>query len=61
MIVLRIDDDPEDVEFSFEAIKAINPEATCLSALEGNEALDLLSSISNDQKLPDYRFHNSLQ
>ena len=42
MVVLCIDDDPDDTEFFCEAIKAINPEARCLMANDGLTALKML-------------------
>ena len=42
MVVLCIDDDPDDTEFFCEAIKAINPEALCLMANDGLTALKML-------------------
>ncbi len=56
MIVLCIDNDPEDIEFFCDAIKNIDPGITCLSALGGQGALDLLSSIKDNQLLPSYIF-----
>lgn len=44
MIVLCIDDDPDDTVFFCEAIKAVNPRARCLTANDGLTALKLLRS-----------------
>ena len=56
MIVLCIDNDPEDIEFLFDAVKDVDSTITFLSALDGQEALELLSSIKDVQQLPDYIF-----
>jgi CheY-like chemotaxis protein len=56
MIVLCIDNDPEDIEFFFEAIKHLDPAITCLSAEGGESALALLYSIKDVKHLPDYIF-----
>ena len=56
MVVLCIDNDAEDIEFFCDAIKIIDPGITCLSVLDGQGALDLLSSIKDDQLLPGYIF-----
>jgi CheY-like chemotaxis protein len=44
MVVLCIDDDPDDTEFFYEAIKTISPEAQCLVANDGLTALRILRS-----------------
>ena len=56
MVVLCIDDDPEDIEFFTEAIKTIDPAITCLSVAEGEDALNLLNTIQDARKLPDFIF-----
>ena len=56
MVVLCIDNDPEDIEFFTDAIKNIDPGITCLSALGGQGALDLLASIKDNHLLPAYIF-----
>ena len=55
MVILCIDNDPEDIEFFFEAVNALDPSIIALSALSGREALDLLSSVTTE-KLPAYIF-----
>lgn len=44
MIVLCIDDDPDDTDFFCEALKVVNPDAQCLTANDGLTALKLLRS-----------------
>jgi CheY-like chemotaxis protein len=44
MVVLCIDDDPEDTDFFCEALKAVSPEAQCLIANDGLTALKILRS-----------------
>ena len=55
MVVLCIDNDPEDIEFFCDAANAVVPSINALSALSGREALDLLSSMTTDE-LPAYIF-----
>ena len=55
MVILCIDNDPEDIEFFCEAVKAIDPSITVLSALNGQDALDLLDSLDT-KELPAYIF-----
>lgn len=52
MVVLNIDDDPEDLDFFYTAVKTINPLAKCLLARNAREALSILK----DTLLPDYIF-----
>lgn len=44
MVVLCIDDDPDDTDFFGEALKLVNPEAQCFTANDGLTALKLLRS-----------------
>jgi CheY-like chemotaxis protein len=44
MVVLCIDDDPDDTDFFCEAVKMVKPNATCLVANDGLTALKLLRS-----------------
>ena len=44
MVVLCIDDDPDDTDFFCEALKVVNPDARCLTANDGLTALKLLRS-----------------
>jgi CheY-like chemotaxis protein len=44
MVVLCIDDDPDDTDFFCEALKVVRPEAHCLTANDGLTALKLLRS-----------------
>jgi CheY-like chemotaxis protein len=52
MVLLNIDDDPDDLDFFFKAVKTINPLAKCLLARNAKEALHILK----DTLLPDYIF-----
>jgi CheY-like chemotaxis protein len=52
MVLLNIDDDPEDLDIFFRAVKTINPLAKCLLARNAKEALYILK----DALLPDYIF-----
>jgi len=52
MVLLNIDDDQEDLDIFFRAIKTINPLAKCLLARNAKEALNFLK----DTMLPDYIF-----
>jgi CheY-like chemotaxis protein len=52
MIVLCIDDDPDDTDFFCEALKTASPESQCLVANDGLTALKMLRSDS----LPDIIF-----
>lgn len=55
MVILCIDNDSEDIEFLCEAVKAVDPSITVLSALNGQDALDLLDSLDT-KELPAYIF-----
>jgi len=52
MVVLNIDDDPEDLEIFYKAVKTVNPLAKCLLARDAKEALSIL----RDAIIPDYIF-----
>ena len=52
MVLMNIDDDPEDLENFFKAVKTVNPFAKCLLARNAKEALHILK----DTLLPDYIF-----
>lgn len=52
MVVLNIDDDPEDLEIFYKAVKTVNPLAKCLLARDAREALHIL----RDAIIPDYIF-----
>jgi len=52
MVVLNIDDDPEDLEIFYKAVKTVNPLAKCLLARDAKEALNIL----RDAIVPDYIF-----
>lgn len=52
MIILNIDDDPEDLEIFYKAVKTVNPLAKCLLARDAKEALNIL----RDAIIPDYIF-----
>jgi CheY-like chemotaxis protein len=48
MILLCIDDDPEDREFFCDAVKSLNPAHTCMVARSGHEALEILNVCQPD-------------
>jgi CheY-like chemotaxis protein len=52
MVILYVDDDPEDIEIFMEAIKENDSSIKCLIAQNGKEAMDLLHS----DLLPDFIF-----
>jgi len=52
MVILNIDDDPEDLEIFYKAVKTVNPMAKCLLARDAQEALNIL----RDAIIPDYIF-----
>lgn len=52
VIILNIDDDPEDLEIFYKAVKTVNPLAKCLLARDAKEALNIL----RDAIVPDYIF-----
>lgn len=56
MVILCIDNDAEDMDLFCDAIKVVDPSITFLSALGGQEALVLLSSIKEIKQLPEYVF-----
>jgi CheY-like chemotaxis protein len=56
MIILCIDNDPDDIDFFLDAIKEVDPSINCLSALDGQGALDLLASIQDAKEFPAYIF-----
>jgi CheY-like chemotaxis protein len=51
MIILYVDDDPDDIEIFCELAKEINPSMDVLTANDGYQALDLLNQPR--PKLPD--------
>ena len=53
MIILNVDDDPEDAEIFCEAVREIDPSIICLTARSADEALKILNS---DIELPEYIF-----
>lgn len=53
MIVLVVDDDPDDQEIFCEALKSIDPTITCVIANDGIEALEYLNQ---NRFLPDLVF-----
>lgn len=53
MIVLHVDDDPDDSLLFCEAVKKAAPSFTCLVADSAASALEILS---DRQKIPDYIF-----
>jgi CheY-like chemotaxis protein len=52
MVLLNIDDDPEDLEIFYKAVKTVNPLAKCLLARDAKEALNIL----RDAIIPDFIF-----
>ncbi len=52
MVVLCIDDDPDDTDIFREALMEVNPEAQCLVANDGLNALKILRA----EPLPDVIF-----
>jgi CheY-like chemotaxis protein len=52
MVLLNIDDDAEDLDIFFKAVKTVNPLAKCLLARNAKEALHILK----DTLMPDYIF-----
>lgn len=48
MVLLCIDDDPEDVELFIDAVKMIDRTHTCMVAINGIEALSTLANIIPD-------------
>jgi CheY-like chemotaxis protein len=52
MLLLNIDDDVEDLDIFFRAVKTVNPLAKCLLARNAKEALHILK----DTLMPDYIF-----
>ena len=52
LVILNIDDDPEDLEIFYKAVKTVNPLAKCLLARDAKEALNIL----RDAIVPDYIF-----
>ena len=53
MIVLHVDDDPDDSALFCEAVREVAPEYTCLVADSAAAALEILS---DRQNIPDYIF-----
>jgi DNA-binding response OmpR family regulator len=53
MVVLFIDDDPDDFEIFCDALKKFDPAAKCLHSIDGEEAIGLLNGLT---PLPDYIF-----
>jgi CheY-like chemotaxis protein len=51
-VILNIDDDPEDLEIFYKAVKTVNPLTRCLLARNAKEALHIL----RDTIIPDYIF-----
>lgn len=53
MIILIVDDDPEDIELFCEAVSEIDKSISCVEAYNGVEALKILQ---RDQLLPAFIF-----
>jgi CheY-like chemotaxis protein len=49
-VILNIDDDPEDLDIFYKAVKTVNPLTKCLLARNAKEALNILQ----DTIVPDY-------
>jgi CheY-like chemotaxis protein len=54
LVILLIDDDPDDRKLFFEAVKEIDEDITCILSSSGLEALNYLRSGSN--RIPDFIF-----
>jgi CheY-like chemotaxis protein len=52
-LILVVDDDHEDIELFKEALHDIDPYITCVTAFNGNDALELLNRM---EVYPDYIF-----
>ena len=52
MVLLCVDDDPDDIEVVCDAVKQVDATANCIAAYNGQQALDILES----GLLPDYIF-----
>jgi CheY-like chemotaxis protein len=52
MVILYVDDDPEDIDIFIEAVKENDRSIKCLVAQNGNQAMDILCS----DLLPDVVF-----
>ena len=53
MLLLIIDDDSEDCELFCEAVNEVDGSITCLTAQDGKEAIQLLTTLKDQ---PDYIF-----
>jgi CheY-like chemotaxis protein len=53
MNIFYCDDDQDDIEFFVKAVNKINPEINCVTSLDAEEALQILSS---EEKKPDAIF-----
>jgi CheY-like chemotaxis protein len=53
MLLLIIDDDSEDCELFCEAVNEVDSAITCLTAQDGKEAIQLLTTLKDQ---PDYIF-----
>jgi hypothetical protein len=47
-----IDDDEDDRALFFDAVRQINPDISCISASEGQQAINMLNT--KGFRLPDY-------
>lgn len=52
MVILYVDDDPEDIEIFEEAVKETDTSAKCLIAKNGKHAMDILQG----ELIPDFIF-----
>ena len=52
--ILIVDDDPDDVDLFYEAVREVDPTADCISKKDGDQALDFLNA--EGIKLPDFIF-----
>jgi len=53
MILLCVDDDPDDVEIFREAVKELDPSYICIVARNGKEALETLHALTPDMVFLD--------
>lgn len=49
MLLLCIDDDPDDVDLFLDAVRIIDPAHTCVPAFNGREGVALLESMQPDR------------
>jgi CheY-like chemotaxis protein len=52
-VIMIVDDDPDDINLFIDAIEEIYPEATCIKAKHG---MDALRQLNQNDIVPDYIF-----